>query len=528
MSWVAPADYAASRLTLPGSAASGQQATRFNLWSNLGPENKIQAVAIDPSNPNIIYAGSDHGVFKSADSGITWSRILARTTSSLAIDFVNPNTLYAGTSSSGIVFAPGDRLLFKSTDGGASWSNSSSPVDFDMSLLVMDPTSPKTLYAGSAGQWLGSGSIILWKSTNGGTSWNNQSFGDPSLAPYGLVIDPTNPRTLYAPGDTYANGNVIHSGLFKSTDGGANWSATGLTDTFVRAVAIDPLNPNTLYAGTTVQNWDGLSIFSGLFKSTDGGQSWFAINKGLTGLINTLSTVPALAVDPDDSNILYAGTSDRGVFRSADGGLSWSEFNPGLTNLSIRALEIDPSVKQLYAATDAGVFRHKYATPCADPLSPADQAFDPSGGVGFVNVTAVNECAWTAASHADWISVTSDTSTSGSETVSYSVAPNESTASRKGLIGIAARFLTVTQAGVPVTIATVSVVGKKLIVLGENFDPGAVILLNGNEQKTKNDVQNLKTRLIGKKAGKKIKPGDKLQVRNPNGTLSQEFIFTGS
>jgi large repetitive protein len=73
-----------------------------------------------------------------------------------------------------------------------------------------------------------------------------------------------------------------------------------------------------------------------------------------------------------------------------------------------------------------------------------------------------------------------------------------------------------------------SVTGKKLIVGGENFDDGAVIVLNGEEQKTANDGQNPKTTLIGKKAGKKIKPGDRVQVRNPDGNLSAEFIFTGS
>ena len=73
-----------------------------------------------------------------------------------------------------------------------------------------------------------------------------------------------------------------------------------------------------------------------------------------------------------------------------------------------------------------------------------------------------------------------------------------------------------------------SVAGKKLFILGEKFQLGAVILLNGEDQRTTNDDQNPKTTLICKKAGKKVKPGDKLQVRNPNGTLSQEFTFTGS
>jgi N-acetylneuraminic acid mutarotase len=79
-------------------------------------------------------------------------------------------------------------------------------------------------------------------------------------------------------------------------------------------------------------------------------------------------------------------------------------------------------------------------------------------------------------------------------------------------------------------ISMASVAGKKLFVVGENFAPGAVILINGLEQMTSNDSENPQTRLIGKKAGKKknLKPGDSIQVRNPNGTTSQEFIFTGS
>jgi hypothetical protein len=74
-------------------------------------------------------------------------------------------------------------------------------------------------------------------------------------------------------------------------------------------------------------------------------------------------------------------------------------------------------------------------------------------------------------------------------------------------------------------ILSASVEGKRLFVVGENFAPNAVILRNGVEQITKNDPRNPRTALIGKKAAKKLQPGDTLQVRNPNGTMSQEFTF---
>ena len=79
----------------------------------------------------------------------------------------------------------------------------------------------------------------------------------------------------------------------------------------------------------------------------------------------------------------------------------------------------------------------------------------------------------------------------------------------------------------PPTIIMASVSGKKLFITGENFHAGAVILLNGEEQKSKNDEQNPQTMLIAKNAGKKVKAGDRVQVRNPDGTVSQEFTFTG-
>ena len=124
--------------------------------------------------------------------------------------------------------------------------------------------------------------------------------------------------------------------------------------------------------------------------------------------------------------------------------------------------------------------------------------------------------------------VTSASGGAGKGTVNYYVFTNDATAPRIGRVSIAGRVLTITQAGLPVRIDRASVSGKKLFIVGENFDPGAVILLNGEQQLTKNDPLNPKTSLIGKKAGKKIKAGDRLRVRNPNGSLSAEFIFTSS
>jgi hypothetical protein len=90
---------------------------------------------------------------------------------------------------------------------------------------------------------------------------------------------------------------------------------------------------------------------------------------------------------------------------------------------------------------------------------------------------------------------------------------------------IAGQNIAVTQAPADLRIIRATVSGKKLFIFGEGFDEGAVVLLNGEKQKTANDSADPSTSLVAKKSGKKIKAGDKLQVRNADGRLSQEFIF---
>ena len=171
----------------------------------------------------------------------------------------------------------------------------------------------------------------MFKSTNGGGNWSAVNTGLTGTTVHALAIDPATPATLYAGTD---------GGVFKSTNGGGNWSAvnTGLTNTMVYALAIDPATPTTLYAGTwqrRVQEHerrrelergqhrpDRLPMFTpwrlirrrrppsmrghdggGVFKSTNGGGNWSAVNTGLT---NTY--VHALAIDPATPATLYAGT----------------------------------------------------------------------------------------------------------------------------------------------------------------------------------------------------------------------------
>ena len=143
-----------------------------------------------------------------------------------------------------------------------------------------------------------------------------------------------------------------------------------------------------------------------------------------------------------------------------------------------------------------------------------------------MTVTATDGCDWTVSNVPGWILTTSGSSGSGGGMVNYSVAANTGT-SRIGTMTIAGQNIVVTQAAADPIITSATVSGKKLFISGEGFDEGAAILLNGEKQKTANNDADPNTKLIAKKSGKKIKAGDKLQVRNADGRLSQEFIFTG-
>ncbi len=164
---------------------------------------------------------------------------------------------------------------------------------------------------------------------------------------HALAIDPQTPSALYA---------GTCGGVFQTTNSGGSWSPvnTGLSGDalFVSAVAIDPHTPSTLYIGGGVSC--GRECQNGaVFRSTDSGDTWSAIDSGLSGAV---VTVNVLAIDPATPSTLYAGT-DGGVFKSTNSGGSWTAVNADLNSFSVDVLAINPTSRStLYAGTDEGVF----------------------------------------------------------------------------------------------------------------------------------------------------------------------------
>lgn len=173
--------------------------------------------------------------------------------------------------------------------------------------------------------------MVASKSTNGGVTWTRYNLASGTGATYCIAVDPANSDIVYAGGYESSAGAI-----YKTANGGTSWTkltATGLSG-YVYDLAIDPVSTNTLYAGT------GNSVF----KSTNGGMNWSSTSFS-GGRTN------ALIIDPDDNNTIYAGTYTNGVYCTTNGGSSWIQMNDGLDELTINRLGINPGV-YLFAGTD--------------------------------------------------------------------------------------------------------------------------------------------------------------------------------
>jgi len=293
----------------------------------------VNALAIDPLTPSIVYAGTERGVYKSSNG--YWvahndglGGIFGIFVNALAIDPLTPSIVYAGTF---------DRGIYKSNDAGGSWTQRNTGLgNLSVDALAIDPSNANILYAGTSGG--------AYKSMDAGNNWMSRSNGLGNGLVNALAIDPLTPSIVYA---------AARGGVYKSSDGGGTWvhRNTGLANASVRALAIDPLTPSIVYAGT----------LGGVYKSNDGSGTWVQLNIGLS---NPFVYVETLAIDPLSPSIVYAGTSTRplggiyseGVYKSSDGGGTWVQRNTGLGNASVAALAIDPLTPSIvYAGTD-GVF----------------------------------------------------------------------------------------------------------------------------------------------------------------------------
>ena len=275
---------------------------------------EINAFALDPANPQILYAstgGLSQGgtVYKSADSGLTWQQSASGLSSEgvSAITMAQDGHLFAYSST-------GD--VYGSTDSAQSWTLLGSTdmwVGFE-SWLIVARFNSDLIYTITNPGWLG-------RSTDGGRSWlvvkNGLPQGDNETYVLSLAIDPTDSNIVYA-----GTGGFVGQGygVYKSTDGGDTWAPSnhGMLDYAITALTVDPIDPQVIYAG---------GDFGELFKSTDGGQTWYNLTENLYGQSNMPgSKIIGIAIDSLDSGrILLVG--GLGLMYTLDGGITWQQFS---------------------------------------------------------------------------------------------------------------------------------------------------------------------------------------------------------
>jgi photosystem II stability/assembly factor-like uncharacterized protein len=308
-------------------------------WTSLfdrGGSSAIGAIAIAPSNPDVIYVGggqpeprydvqSGRGVYRSADGGRTWTDLGLADTKYIGRIWVspaNPNTVVVGAV--GHFFGPSDaRGIFRSTDGGRTWSHPLAPGGYTgVNDIASDPKNPRTLFASTweARQYpwqsyfteiSGPGSGV-WRSDDEGAHWHRLTGGGLPTARLGrislAVTRAGGGVRVYADVDSKTNG-----GLWRSDDGGAHWKranpGSAFSNYYFNRVTVDPRDPGVVYlTGQSIRRCTGGGATCDIFRGSPGGDDYHSV-----------------WVDPKNPGHIAEG-SDQGASVTVNGGRTWSSW----------------------------------------------------------------------------------------------------------------------------------------------------------------------------------------------------------
>jgi len=324
-------------------------------WSRISPQNhaeikNIESVAIDPRNPEVIYAGTWHLPWKTANGGLSWQSIKKG-----VVDDSDVFSIIVDHHDSSVVYISACSGIYKSENGGELFHKIQG-IPFSARrtrMLHQDPLNPAIVYAGTTEG--------LWKTVDAGRTWKHTT--ESNIIINDVLVDPRNPQRMLLATD--------RSGVLASNDGGQSFlaSSRGFTHRQVAAVTVDREHPSTIYAGLINDK-----EYGGVFVSRDDGQHWKQVSAGLSGR-------DVFSLRRTENGELLAGTN-RGVFSLDANELHWAPLNtvvreqmpPAVprgaskkkavtakamlvrSELSTRVAQIDIAGGKWFAATAAGIF----------------------------------------------------------------------------------------------------------------------------------------------------------------------------
>ena len=343
-------------------------------WDVKGPGNigaRVNAIAVHPNNEKIIYVGfSSGGLFKTTNGGSSWSPVFDSRAylaiGAIAIDPNNPEIVYVGTGDPNITGYPflGDGL-YRSINGGQSWTKIGLEATRIISKIIIDPSNSQRIHVGTMGlPFERNRQKGLYTSNDGGKTWRQSLFVSEQAGIIDLVIDPRNPKILYA-----CSWNRIRnsresiiagpdSGIFKSTDSGSSWVKMegGLpTGNLGRiGLAFYSGEPNLVFAVYSDANSQLLNIY----RTADEGNNWEALlGPGKSNLPGSVMGgmgwyFGKIAVNPKDPNEIYLLCIS--LWKTSNGGLTWTTVGDASIHSDKHALVFTPS-GDIIVGSDGGL-----------------------------------------------------------------------------------------------------------------------------------------------------------------------------
>lgn len=265
---------------------------------NIGPaltSGRIADIAVSPNDEHVWYVGvASGGVWKTTNSGTSWQPIFDHQSSysigEVTIDPNNPHTIWVGTGENvgGRHMGYGDGV-YKSTDDGQTWTHLGLEESEHISRIVVKPGDPDVVWVASQGPlWSKGGQRGIFKTTDGGQHWKKVLGGNEWTGATDLVMDPRNPDVLYAATWQHERTTAAYvgggpgSGIYKSTDGGEHWTELkkGIPSSNLGKIglAISPQKPDVVYAAITLNRRKGA-----VFMSKNRGESWKKMSNTVSG-----------------------------------------------------------------------------------------------------------------------------------------------------------------------------------------------------------------------------------------------------